>query len=108
MNTPQFIHRDANHVVIQRIGDGRWVEHARFAEITDAANYAIWRNQQYGEIFAAVKVEMLVVGANEENVARRARRRRLHPTGGETPRPPVTPEEAGDARVTGAIPGFDS
>lgn len=58
---PNFDRHPAKHVVIERIADGVWQERARFAEVTDADDYVLWRLKHYGTIFAAVGFEAMVV-----------------------------------------------
>ena len=111
MIAPDFNRRRTDHVVIERTGRGRWVEHARFAEITDAANYITWRRERYGAALAAVGLEMIVVGDGVTEYTIPATTAEAKPDQlslGAFAAPSVEPEEAGDSRVAGAVPPFDS
>lgn len=91
---PNFDRRPARHVVIERIATGRWIERARFAEITDAGDYALSRRMHYEEVFASMGFETMVVTEPAPDLAHSNEA--------------ITSDEPGDGRVAGASPPFDS
>ena len=108
---PNFDRPPMKYVVIERVASGRWLERARFAEATDAGDYAIWRSRHYGAIFAAIGFETLVVTAPNtatEDVTSLAERHPPQPSASQFERGPVTPDEAGDGRLIGRASPFDS
>ncbi len=95
---PHFDRRPARHVVIERIARGPWIERARFAEITDAGDYAVSRKAHYQEVFASIGFETMVV-SETKNVTDDGRR-------GDRP---TLDHGIGDGRMMGvAWPHFDS
>jgi hypothetical protein len=100
---PPFKRRPATHVVIERSAKGPWIEHARFPNAVDAADYAIWRRRRHEESVSPSGVEIqIVLDAVDTGVPAIGLARGLPNSDySET-------EDPSDGRTVASMPKFDS